>query len=532
MIVAIDLGTSNTAIARLAATTKQGELVNLPPFTQQFLQNPPLVPSLLYVEQGATGQVLVGQQVCDRGLDVRNDPRFFRRFKRGIGAAVQGFLPELDGQTITFEQAGTWFLTQILTQLQAQEPIESLVLTVPVDSFESYRRWLTDVCQELQIPQVRLLDEPTAAALGYASFGTKTVLVVDFGGGTVDFSLVDLQPEEKNAGKKPLGFILKWGDQLLGDRTTQRVKTAQVLAKAGQNLGGSDLDDWLVDHFVATQNIPKSTLSARLAERLKIRLSTQKTAEEAYFDDETLDSYTLKLNRAEFDAILTERGFFEQLDALMTQVLQQGRSQGVDRDDIGAVLLVGGTTQLPAVRNWIGRYIEREKIRAENPFGAIALGALQLAQGFELKDFLYHSYGIRYWHRRDKRHAWHPIIPAGQPYPTAEPIELLLGASVENQPSVELIIGELGTQTSSTEVYFDGDRLVTRTLDNGEAAVQPLNDRDGARTIATLSPPGIPGRDRLKLLFSVDGQRRLRLTVEDLLTQQILLKDAIVAELS
>ena len=77
------------------------------------------------------------------------------------------------------------------------------MFTVPVDSFEAYRLWLTEVCQALDIEQVRLLDEPTAAALGYElTAQQRTLLVIDFGGGTLDFSLV--QPTSTAA--KPVGF--------------------------------------------------------------------------------------------------------------------------------------------------------------------------------------------------------------------------------------------------------------------------------------------------------------------------------------
>ncbi|GAB1541829.1 hypothetical protein NUACC21_45020 [Scytonema sp. NUACC21] len=113
-----------------------------------------------------------------------------------------------------------------------------------------------------------------------------------------------------------------------------------------------------------------------------------------------------------------------------------------------------------------------------------------------------------------------------------QPVELVLGASVENQPSIELIMGELGAETGGTEVYFDGDRLITRRLDNTQTSVKPLNDRDGARTIAQLSPLGYPGSDRIKVLFLVDEQRFLRITVEDLLTNETLLENQLVAQLS
>lgn len=532
MGIAIDFGTSNTVIARWNLARQQPETLVLPSLTVRLGQNPPLVPSLVYVEDAAQRQVVIGQEVRDRGLDLSTDPRFFRSFKRGIGSAVQGFLPELDGQTITFEQVGHCFLTQLVQQLKASYPEagQSLVFTVPVDSFEAYRHWLSQVCQDLQIEQVRMLDEPTAAALGYGMADRETLLVIDFGGGTLDLSLVQLNLHQSKT--KPLGFILKWGNQQLADSSSQQVKTARVLAKAGQNLGGSDIDNWLVDHFAIAQGLVQTPLTTRLAERLKIQLSLQQQATEVYFNDETFESYELKLDQHQFEAILKEHQFFERLDESMFQLLQQARRQGVETQDIDAVLLVGGTVQLPAVRSWVQQYFESDKIRCERPFEAIAQGALQLSQGVELKDFLYHGYGIRYWDRRQNCHNWHPVIQAGQPYPMPDPTELVLGASVENQPSIELIVGELGAQTGGTEVYFDGDRLITRNLASSQTSVQALNDREGARSIAQLTPPGYPGRDRVKVMFWVDEQRALRITVEDLLTHETLLENQVLAELS
>ncbi|MGF1489187.1 MAG: Hsp70 family protein [Prochloraceae cyanobacterium] len=528
---AIDFGTSNTVVARWNSAEARAQTLFLPGLSQQLGDNPPLIPSLIYVEDARQGKVISGQSVRDRGLDLKNDPRFFSSFKRGIGASIQGFLPELDEMSVTFDRVGEWFLRDLLTQLEKErsDRLESLTLTVPVDSFEAYRHWLTGVCQSWSIEQIRILDEPTAAALGYGTIEENLLLVVDFGGGTVDLSMVELNLGSAAA---PQGFILKWGEKLLGNNSRQKTKTARVLAKAGDSLGGSDLDNWLVDYFARTQNLPLSPLITRLAERLKIQLSSENEATEAYFNDETFDTYELNLNREGFNNILQERGFFTRLDELMSSVLQQGRRQGIESKDIDAVLLVGGTAQIPAVQNWLEQYFDRDRIRSSQPFEAIATGALQLTSGIEVKDFLYHSYGIRYWNKRQNCHSWHPIVKSGQPYPTDNPIELTLGASVENQPSIELIIGELGGESSTTEVYFDGDRLVTRSLNTGSTSVQPLNDSDGARSIASLNPPGNPGSDRIKLQFRVDKERSLRITVEDLLTSETLLNDRVVAQLS
>lgn len=529
MTIAIDFGTSNTVVARWNQVLQQPETLKLPGLSAISAQNPPLIPSLLYVEDAAANKVILGQQVRDKGLDLSGDSRFFRNFKRGIGTSVQGFVPEFDGQLITFEQVGEWYLSQIVNSIrEVPLPIDSLIFTVPVDSFEAYRHWLGKVSQSLQVEQVRMLDEPTAAALGYGLADRENLLVIDFGGGTLDLSLVRL---DVSSNKKPLGFILKWGEKLLAESSAQKTKVARVLAKAGQNLGGSDIDNWLVDYFVQTKGLAKSPITTRLAERLKIQLSLVNQAVEVYFDDENFESYELELDRSRFESILAEHQFFDKLDECMNQVLQQARRQGLEIGDIDAVLLVGGTVQIPAVGRWVQQYFDAAKIRCDKPFEAIAQGALQLSQGIEIKDFLYHSYGIRYWNRRDNCHSWHSLIKSGQSYPMSEPVELVLGASLESQPSIELIIGELGAETGGTEIYFDGDRLITRQL-AGQTSVQPLNDKEGARSIAQLTPPGYPGSDRIKIFFRVDEQRFLRITVEDLLTNATLLEDKPVVQLS
>jgi molecular chaperone DnaK (HSP70) len=532
MAIAIDFGTSNTVISRWNSATQQAETVTLPGLSLVGGMNPPLIPSLVYVEDGSIDRVLIGQMVRDRGLDLQSDHRFFRGFKRGIGVEIQGFLPELDGVSMTFERVGELFLTEVIKQLQQSLPEvgESLVLTVPVDSFEVYRRWLSGVCETLPVDRIRLLDEPTAAALGYDMTAAETLLVVDFGGGTLDLSLVQLTKQVQQ-GKTPLGFLLKWGEKAV-ESSTQTPQLARVIAKAGQNLGGTDIDNWVAQDIALTQGLTTSALITRLAEKLKIQLSLQTTATEVYFDDRTFDSYEFNLTRDRFEEILKSHQFFDRLDESMIQVLQQARRQGIETNNIDGVLLVGGTVQIPAVQNWVRQYFDESKIRQSKPFEAIAHGALQLLQGIEIQDFLYHSYGVRYWDRRLTAHNWHPIIQQGQAYPMSEPVELTLGASRENQPSIELIIGELGATTGGTEVYFDGDRLITRCLTGGVKDVRALNDRDGARNIAKLEPAGYPGTDRIKVKFNVDRDRQLRITVEDLLTNQTLLVDRVVAELS
>ncbi|MGC1525063.1 MAG: Hsp70 family protein [Phormidesmis sp.] len=544
---AIDFGTSNTVVTRWNAAAQKAETLSLTGLSAQQKGNPPLIPSLLYVEKMAVEaektQAIAGQAVRDRGLDIASNPRFFRNFKRGIGTRMQGFIPELDGHMPSFEEIGSCFLQQIISQLKSTDPnFDALVLTVPVDSFEAYRLWLETVCQSLNIEQVRLLDEPTAAALGYQlSADQRTILVIDFGGGTLDFSLV--QPALTV--QKPAGFLLKWGKKAAAKAApnTQpsnarppnaRSKAVRVLAKAGENLGGADIDRWIVEYFAKTQSLPITTVTVRLAEKLKIALSGAEQATEAYFDEETLDSYELTLSRDRFEQILSEQNFFDRLDHRLDQVFQQAQRQDITAANIDAVLLVGGSAQIPAVQSWTKRHFDEDKVRGDRPFEAVAQGALRLADT-TVQDFLYHSYGIRYWDRRNNTHSWHPILQRGQPYPTSAPVEFFLGASSENQPSIELILGELGEAAPiQTEVYFEGDQLVTRQASGDSKAppAVPLNDREGARTVAKLSPLGFPGSDRIRILFSIDADRFLRMTVEDILTTETLLQDQVVVQLS
>ncbi|MEA5466570.1 Hsp70 family protein [Leptothoe sp. PORK10 BA2] len=529
MVLAIDFGTSNTVLCRWNAATQAAEVLTLEAVAQRGA-GPAVVPSLLYVEDAQQERVLIGQPVRDRGLD-QSAERCFKNFKRGIGTSIQGFMPDVDGRILSFEQVGDWFLTQVMEQLQQQEAdglhgdgLDEVVLTVPVDSFETYRSWLGTLCQRWDINRVRMLDEPTAAALGYGLTSNETVLVIDFGGGTLDLAIVQLRGGRAQA----LGHILKWGQKAMGT-SAQRVSTAKVLAKAGENLGGADIDQWVAQDLCDRHHLPLSPLTLRLAEQLKIQLSTALSASESYFDDETFESYELTLTRDQFEAILHHQGFFERLESRVNQVLQEGRRQGLELADIDAVLLVGGTTQIPAIQTWVKQRFEGNRVCSDRPFSAVAAGALQLQQ-VQLTDFLYHGYGVRFWDRRHNRHGWHRIIPQGQPYPMAEPIELVLGASSEKQPSIELIIGELGRDQGSTEVYFEGNRLVTRQAKTGNAMAQPLNEK--APSIASLTPPGMPGEDRVRLSFIVDQDRLLRVTVEDLLTAEVLAKNQAVVELS
>jgi molecular chaperone DnaK (HSP70) len=240
---------------------------------------------------------------------------------------------------------------------------------------------------------VRILDEPTAAALGYGiDRGDETLLVIDFGGGTLDLSLVRLSFSSggtANRSKSPLGFLLKWGDrtikspaQNVPNNSQNNSQIAKVLAKTGQNLGGLDIDNWIINYFHSTMGLPKNALVTRLAERIKIALSSTESVTEVYFNDRTFESYELTLTRSQLNQILEQNKFFADLDHALERVRQQATRQNIDLEKIDAVLLVGGTSQIPAVREWALRHFSSDKVNANKPFEAIAHGAI--SQGWEL----------------------------------------------------------------------------------------------------------------------------------------------------
>jgi len=519
----LDFGTTNTLLGRWIHT-KQPETLSLPGLS---VPNLPMIPSLLYVHDAQSGQVSVGHEVIAQGLDNSSDPRFFSNFKRGIGSSVQGFTPILDGEEVTFEQVGSWFLQHVLGKLAQQEnTFEDLVLTVPVNSFEPYRFWLTGIAQSLSASKIQLLDESTAAALGYGLRTENLMVVIDFGGGTLDLTLI--QPAF--ADDRPVGFLVKWGQKVLGQKD-QRTPIAKVLAKVGLNLGGTDIDGWLADDLAKEHDIRPPQRLQRLAEQIKVRLSSETEVEETFGGKE--DTLTYTYSRQRLERLLAAQGFFDQLSEAVERINAQARQRGIEEQDLTAVLLVGGTALIPSVQQWVRQKFPTPKIYSDRPFDAVVQGALYLGRGFQqVQDFLYNSYGIRYWDHKQACHNWHPLFKAGTPYPTAKAYELVLGASVSSQPSIELVIGEWGNANEATEVFFDGTRLVTRKTSGNTPDVRSLNDTEEGRTIARLQPLGYPGKDRIKVLFRVDEQKTLRIIVSDLETQKILLEDTPVVELS
>lgn len=525
----IDFGTTNTVVARWNETASAAEIVALPGLHALDGSRPPLVPSLLYVRDGHTGAVALGQQVRDANLDQQKDNRLFRNFKRGIVTALAPDPREIDGAAWADRDAGRSFIRRLIAALpEGEQAIDQLVLTAPVASFEGYLAWLNGVMDEIAPEKIRIVDESTAAALGYTV--TKpgaVVLVFDFGGGTLDLSMVQLPESREKTG----GFLHK----LLRGGSSHHA--AKVIAKAGRVIGGSDIDQWLVAEVLKRTHLtPKELGSSYPAlltrcELAKIALSTEDSAVISF--DAAGQQYTVTVTRAELESLLETNGFYTALRRVVDKVMHVAHQRGIFKEDIHYVLMVGGTSLMPSVQRTLGQYFKETAVYADKPFTSVAEGALQVAAGYGLEDYLAHSYGLRYLNPDTGQHAYDEIIPMGSRYPTEHPIEVYLGAAHPGQGEVEFIIGEIETDSvAMIEVqYENGQAVFVAQASEGGQQIVPLNADLAAAMLAQLDPPGQPGDDRLKAEFSIDDRRQLRVKVTDVQTGRTLLKDAVMATL-
>jgi molecular chaperone DnaK (HSP70) len=457
--------------------------------------------------------------------------RFFSGFKRDLAAAYRAPSRLVDDDAYDTETIAEVFLKTLWQRLALQRirPTQ-LVLTVPVGAFDTYLGWVREFAQKLQIPSVQVLDESTAAALGYAMTRPQSVvLVIDFGGGTLDMSLVR---------------TLK-GDQLGGD---QHIK-AEVLAKADAYIGGMDMDIWIAEHWLRHYQLNRTMIAAtgwqillELAEKVKMQLSQQKVAKESWLDDETFTSYELYLDRDELTEILEQNQLLEQFRQTLDELMTDAFSKGITKGDITQVLLVGGSCLLPPIQQLVVSYFGRSKVSLHKPFEAVAHGALALGQMQKLEDHLRHSYAIRVWEPYLKQYTFFTLFEKGTTYPAKRSEPVVLQVAVVGQTEIRLDIGEVADLMQSEVTYDAKGRMTSselrkhrdfRSLLPSPAAHHGHNSTSQTiePCIAHLSPPGQLGIDRVRVWFEISAERMLLVTVRDLLSDQDLLKQVAIAQL-
>lgn len=506
--LAIDLGSTTTVVAFQDAGGAP-QLLELPPYSTS---DPAVIPSLLWLSHAGAEQPLIGRQVLEAGLLERGGPNLIRDFKRLIGSTDSSGTPAMSAPLLSPEQAGRVLLERIWQQLPPERLPERLVLTAPIDSYRGYRRWLLEATSALAVPEVALVDEPTAAAIGAGLPAGSCVLVVDLGGGTSDLSLVRLEGGEGRAA--PIAQLLRFGGRNL-EASRQSLRTAAVLGKAGLALGGRDIDRWIAAELCPESggDPPASLLAA--CERLKCQLSSQSEALTLWTPQPEEPARALRLQRNGLEQLLQRQGLMQALNDLLEQVLSAARAAGLSSRDIDAVLLVGGSSRLPLVRQWLQERLPAVNLQGQRPVEAVALGALKLTPGLQVKDVLSRGVSLRCWDQRSGQHHWHPLFLAGQPWPSQRPLELVLACSQNGQEQLELVLGEPNAEERGEVVFVQGLPKLRRQA-AGAAAVTPWPQQPAP---LALEPAGEAGIDRLALRFSIDASGELVLEGRDLQTQ-------------
>jgi molecular chaperone DnaK len=343
-MIGIDLGTTNSCMAVMesggATIIPNAEGGRTTPSVVAFTKN---------------GERLVGESAKRQA--VVNPDRTISSIKRDMGTDRK---IKIDGKTFLPQEISAMILSKLKKDAEAWlgEPVTDAVITVPAYFSDAQRQATKDAGKIAGLNVQRIINEPTSAALAYGAdkeSGQK-ILVYDLGGGTFDVSVLDISS----------GVI-------------------SVLATAGNNrLGGDDFDkcviDWIISEYKKTEKIDLSRDAAAMqrvkeaAEKAKIELSAMTVTEiNLPYIASGRDGpkhLEMSLTRAKFNE-LTEH----LVAATMEPVKQAISDSGVSLNDISRVLMVGGSSRIPAVQEAVKRYTGKEPFKGINPDECVAMGA-------------------------------------------------------------------------------------------------------------------------------------------------------------
>ena len=343
-IIGIDLGTTNSCVAVMEG----GKAVVIP--NAEGARTTPSV-----VGFSKTGERLVGQTAKRQAI--ANPDRTISSIKRHMGT---DYKVEIDGKKYTPQEISAMILQKLKTDAEAYlgQPVTEAVITVPAYFTDSQRQATKDAGQIAGLNVKRIINEPTAAALSYGidKEEDQRVMVYDLGGGTFDVSIIEM------------------GDGV-----------QQVLATAGNNrLGGDDFDqriiDWLVSEFKKTEGIDLSSDKMTVqrlkdaAEKAKIELSSTTTTNIniPFITADATGAKHLDMNLtvAKFNELTKDL-----VDATMGPVQQALSDSGLSPSDLNKILMVGGSSRIPAVQEAVRQKLGKEPFKGINPDECVALGA-------------------------------------------------------------------------------------------------------------------------------------------------------------
>ncbi len=502
--LAIDLGSSTTVVVFQKENGQPPELLDLPPISRAIGE----IPSLIWKSSEKEESYLIGQQIIDLNLINEKENNLSQDFKRWIGS--KEIEPIYDSK-ITPEKAGEILIHSIWEKVSQKVNIKRLVLTAPVDTYREYRTWLVNVCNSLEVKEIALVDEPTAAAMGAGLEPGSTLLVLDFGGSTIDMSIVALEGGEGQA--SPIAQLVRFDGNNLEGKSTQVLRTAKVLGKSGLRLGGKDIDRWIFHHLLPEENPTNSIL--RKAEELKCELSNTNIKETLVITKKVNNIQNeekfLKLSKKGLEELLIEKGLLKSIEKLFIQTINSAKRNSFELKDLDSVVLVGGGSRIPLIKNYLSDICNSIPFLTPPPIEAIALGALHLTPGVQIKDVLNKGVSLRCWNKKNEKHIWHPLFLAGQTWPTNKPLEIILAASINSQLSIDLIIGEPQEEGSNEIIYT-----------NGLPTLKTIESKDKIKKITNtiisipVDPPGEIGQDCIKLIFNINDNCQLEVEGVDL----------------
>lgn len=515
--VGIDFGTSNTVIARYDDVRQMPEPMRIPEIgvdkrLGEDVMN--VIPSVVHYADERT--TWFGGQVLARNL-YHHDHTF--KLMKSVVAKRSGNIPRRlrEGWMVSPLQAAGDLLRRLLADAIAElgSGEEEIAFSVPVESFEHYDTWLREVAESAGLYRLRFIDEASAAALGYGvSIQPGDVyLVFDFGGGTLDVSVVRI---EDDAGQGAGG------------------RRCRVLGKSGAHLGGATIDAWIFEAVLARNGLSASDEGVRRlgnellasCERAKELLSTATEAEITAQDPVTGKVLSERLERVALEDLLDEHELFVDVERVVGTALGRAREKGFEENAIKQVLLVGGSSMIPSVQRQMTRRFGRERVALSEPLTAVAKGAAAFVAGVDFFDHIQHDYAIQHVNPHSGAYEYRTLVEAGTPYPTREPVaELTVKASYDGQQDLGVAVYELAGKhlrdtAKPVELIFDGagaPRLMEVSADERHQRSHFWMN-EGAPTFLRAEPPGKRGEARFRVAFHIDDGKRLLLTADDVIT--------------